>query len=195
MESLTVCEPATIAAVAAVTAAAASAVGTYGAMQQASYQEKVGNRNAKMADRAAVDAIERGKIETRNHYREIGRLRGQQEAAMAANGGDMAFGSNLDLLGDTAMVGAEDAEIIRENFMRESQGYSISAANYRSQAKAAGMSKVGILAGGIADMSSTILSGSSQMKGFKAGSGGGGGVGDMAITPHGSRFYNPSLRY
>jgi hypothetical protein len=54
---------------------------------------------------------------------------------------------------------------------------------------------VGILASGISDMSSTILSGSSQIRGFKAGSGGGHGVGDMVITSHGSRFYNPSLRY
>ncbi len=195
MESLTVCEPATIAAVAMVASAAATTVGTIGAVQQANYQQKVANRNADMADRAAIDAIERGKIETRNHYREVGRLRGQQEAAMAANGGEIGFGSNMDLLGDTAMVGAEDAEIIRENFMRESQGYSISAANYRSQAKAAGMSKVGILASGAADLSSTILSGSSQMKGLKAGMGGGAGGDNIVVTPHASRYYNPSLRY
>jgi hypothetical protein len=171
-----------------VASAAASAVGTVGAIQQANMQQKVANRNADMADRAAVDAIERGKIETRNHYREVGRLRGTQEAAMAANGGDMAFGSNLDLLGDTAMVGAEDAEIIRENFMRESKGYSISAANYRAGAKAAGMSKVGILASGVADMSSTILSGSNQMQGMKAGMSGGAAGNNIVVTPHATRW-------
>lgn len=63
---------------------------------------------------------------------------------MAANNIDSSSGSALDLIGETAQFGEEDALSIRANAAREAWGYKVGANDSRNQAKltkAAGKNK------------------------------------------------------
>lgn len=116
-------------------------MGGVGAIQQgqaasasAKYNAQVADMNAKMADRAAKDALERGAMEEQKQRQKTAQIMGQQTAAMAANGVDIGFGSPLDLLVDTATLGELDALTIRTNAYREDRDLRQQGENYRGQA-------------------------------------------------------------
>lgn len=116
-------------------------MGAVGAIQQgqaasasARYQAKVSDMNAKLADKAAKDALERGAMEEQKQRQKTAQLLGAQQAGMAANGVDVTFGSPLDLLVDTATLGELDALTIRSNAYREERDIRQQGANYRGQA-------------------------------------------------------------
>ncbi len=136
-------------------------------LQQARYQESIADFNARMSDAAAADAIERGKIENLMHGRRVAQMKGTQQATMAANAVDPGFGSALQTLTDTAMMGAEDSYFIGQNAVREAMGYDISAASYRGQAASARSSRAGIILGGVSGLGSSILGGAQQMARLK----------------------------
>lgn len=116
-------------------------IGGVGQLQQASataaaseYNARVSDMNAKLSDRAARDALERGKIEEQAQRQKTAQILGQQTAGMAANGLDLGFGSPLDLLVDTAVMGEIDALTIRSNTYREERDIRQQGLNYRGQA-------------------------------------------------------------
>ena len=116
-------------------------MGGVGAIQQgqsqakaARYNAQVADMNARMSDRAAKDALERGALEEQKQRQKTAQLMGQQTAAMAANGVDIGFGSPLDLLVDTATLGELDALTIRTSAYREERDIRQQGANYRGQA-------------------------------------------------------------
>ena len=104
------------------------------AAASAKYNASVADMNAKLADRAAKDALERGGIEEQKQRAKTAQILGQQQAGMAANGLDLTFGSPLDLLVDTAVMGELDALTIRTNAYREERDIRQQGANYRGQA-------------------------------------------------------------
>ena len=61
--------------------------------------------NATLADRRAKDAVERGAREEQMQRAKNQQLLGRQRAAMGANGVDLGFGSPLDTMVDTAVLG------------------------------------------------------------------------------------------
>jgi hypothetical protein len=167
------CDPtgglATAALIASTVTAAGGAI--YAGVRQnqaAKYQAAVDQQNAILAMRQANDARERGAREELNHYRRLSQLRGQQVAAMAANGIDVSFGSALDTQVDTAILGAEDAQTLRENTINEIQGYEINAENYRSRAAAARAAGQTALVSGAIGAGSTLLGGASQLAGMSS---------------------------
>lgn len=187
------CEPITIGlALTAASAAVAAGGQVYAASaatNQANYQAQVATLNRNEADRAAADALARGRIAERNEYRRQSQLQGAQMAASAANGLEVNFGTTGLNLADASVLGAEDAYTIRENAIRESRGYSINAANYDAEAKA---KKVEAKAAGVAGafkVAGTILGAASQMTGGGAGGGFGGG---RAYTPSAVPSFSPS---
>lgn len=163
------CDPVTLMAVGTAVSVAGSTVGGVMAMQQGTYQARVARQNAELADQAAVDALEQGKRDTQLHYRRQAQLKGTQRAAMAANGLDMEFGSALAIQGDTTMIGREDADTIAMNAGRAAQGYSIEAANYRSQASSAKMKGAAGLVSGLAEGATTALGGAERIMKYNRG--------------------------
>jgi hypothetical protein len=102
--------------------AASTMVGVQGAKQEAAsasaaseYNAKVQDMNARLSERRARDALERGAQEEQQKRNENAQIMGRQKAAMAANGVDLTFGSPLDTLVDTATLGEIDALTIRRN--------------------------------------------------------------------------------
>lgn len=144
-------------------------MGGAGAIQQgqaqaasARYNAQVAEMNARMADRAAKDALERGKLEEQKQREKTAQIIGQQRAGMAANGLDLSFGSPLDTLVDTATLGELDALTIRANTYREERDIRQQGANYRGQA---GMYRAGAssaLSGGYLNAAGTLLGGGSR---------------------------------
>lgn len=104
------------------------------ASQAARYNAQVQEMNATLADRRARDAIARGAVEEQRKRQEVQQVLGRQQAAMAANGVDLSFGSPLDLITDTAVMGELDALTIRSNAYRESYDFQVDAVNQRAGA-------------------------------------------------------------
>lgn len=104
------------------------------AQQSANYNAQVADMNAKIAERQARDAVERGQQEEQQQRMKTSQTIGAQRAALAANGVDLAFGSPLDTLVDTATIGELDALTIRTNTYREERDLRQQGANSTSQA-------------------------------------------------------------
>lgn len=163
--------PLIIAAGAAALATAGQAVSTISAVRQSNFEARVADRNAQMERQSAQDAIERGRVEDARYQKQLSQRMGAQRAALAANGIDLSFGSAADFLTDTAVIGQEDSATIRENAMRETRGFEISAANYQGQASAARSRATGQAIGGALSTVSTALGGAQQFQKMKAGRG------------------------
>lgn len=116
-------------------------MGAAGAVQQgkaanasAKYNAQVADMNAKIAERQARDAVQRGAMEEQQQRMKTSQIIGKQKAAMAANGVDLTFGSPLDTLVDTATMGELDALTIRSNAYREERDIRQQGLNSSSQA-------------------------------------------------------------
>jgi hypothetical protein len=123
------------------------------------YNAKVAEMNATLSDRRAKDAVARGAQEEQRKRMQVAQLKGSQRAAMAANGVDLSFGSPLDTLVDTAVLGELDALNIRSNSYRESYDHQVDAVNQRAGATLANHNAASAQTGGYLDAFGTILTG------------------------------------
>jgi len=142
------------------------ATSTVFAMQQAGYEARAANQNARIESERANDARERGQTENLNYQRQVSQEMGTQQASMAANGVDPTFGSAAYVRGDTAMIGAEDVRTISRNTFQEMRGFDINAASFRAEAKAARRRKTGFLIQGGLAMAGTALGAAQQYRKF-----------------------------
>ena len=133
------CEPVTIGL--AVVAVVGAAVTAYGQVQQGKAQQKAANyssavarNNQIIADRAAADAIERGKVEASLQQRATAALQARQRVAFAANGVVVDQGSASDIVGDTAELGKFEELRIRNNAAREALGFQTQGMNFGAEA-------------------------------------------------------------
>jgi len=159
-------------------------MGAMGQMQQAqatadaaNYNAQVGDMNAQIAERRAVDALERGKTEEQRKRNEVAGIKGRQTAAMAANGVDLSFGSPLDTLVDTAVLGELDALTIRTNSYRENYDYKVDAVNKRAGANLERMKASSATSGGFLSAMGTVLTGAGKM--YQGASGAGASIGRL----------------
>lgn len=147
----------------------ATLIGAGGQIQQAQatakanrYNAEVQDMNARLSERRARDAIERGAQEEQRKRFEISRLQGQQRAAMAANGVDLTFGSPLDTIVDTATLGELDALTIRQNSYREAYDHRVDAVNRRAGANLNRMEAQSASTAGYLGAAGTILGGAGK---------------------------------
>lgn len=115
--------------------------------------------NAKLSERRAKDAEERGAREEQQKRLEIASLQGRQRAAMAANGVDLDFGSPLDTLIDTAYLGEIDALTIRRNAAHEAYDHRVDAVNGRADAALSRANASNTMLGGYLNAAGTVLGG------------------------------------
>lgn len=141
-------------------------LGGMGQMQQANatatsarYNAQVAEMNAKLAERRAQDSIRRGMDEEQRQRMQTARLSGQQMAAMAANGVDLGYGSPMDVLVDTQVLGELDALTIRTNAEREAYDHRMAAMNQQGQAGLLRAQASSARQGGILAAAGTLLSG------------------------------------
>lgn len=99
----------------------------------AQYQAQVAENNRIITERAAEDAIKRGKVVEDQRRLRTAQQIATQRAALASSGTDINVGTNVDIVGDTAMIGEFDALTIRGNAERESYGLKVKAQSYGAQ--------------------------------------------------------------
>ena len=163
------CEPISLTVAATAVMALGQGYSALSANAQSKYASRVAKQNAGLENERAKDAIERGTKDAQRFQRKAGQEMGQQNAALAANGIDIGFGSAADVRGDTAMFAREDTKTIYDNSFREAKGYEINAANFLSESKAQRMAgKAALIKGGF-DIAGTILGGATQISKLKSG--------------------------
>lgn len=99
--------------------------------------QAIAENNARLADDAARDANVQGARESQKAAWRMRNLRGQQMAAIAANGIDSGLGSASDILDETATLGAADRSAIGLDAARKAWGFQGEATNHRNQGKQA----------------------------------------------------------
>jgi hypothetical protein len=134
---------------------------------QASYEAQVAKQNAALSTEQAKDSIDQTKLEAQRRQREGAQLAGQQQAAMAANGVDLNFGSALDVQRDTQMYTNEDVQQIYRGGFEQQRGFLIDAANYRMSEKAAQAKGKAAKVGSYLAMAGTALGAASQINGMR----------------------------
>lgn len=133
-----------IGAVATVAGTALGAVGSYqeGKAQEAAYnyQAEVARQNAKIAENNAGMERQAGIEEARRQRIKTLQAVGSQKVALAANGVDVGYGSSLDLIEDTSMLGELDALMLETEGERKARNYEIQANNFLNEANLASYS-------------------------------------------------------
>jgi hypothetical protein len=160
------CLPAAALPVMAIASSVVSAAGSvYGGLQanaQGKYESKLAKRNAAAEVEAEREERRLGEDEARKYYRELSHAKGQNIAAMAANGVDVNFGSAERLQQDTEMLGDEDVTAIYRNTEQRRKGRLINAANFVEEAKAAKSRGKAALVGSMFSAAGSLMSGASQ---------------------------------
>lgn len=101
--------------------------------QQADYQQRQLNFNAKIADLQAQDAIDTGNREASRIERQGNQVLGAQRAGYGASGVDVNYGSAMDVQKDTRATTALDVLTTKNNAAKAAWGYKVQAAGYQSE--------------------------------------------------------------
>jgi len=99
---------------------AATATTTY---MQADNAKDLGEYNKKMGENNALDAAQRGAIESAEHRQKVRQMIATQNAAYSSAGVDSSTGSAAQIQEDTAGFGELDALRILNNAQRTGAGY------------------------------------------------------------------------
>lgn len=132
------------------------------AAKAANYNAAVQRENAQLADRQAKNVLDAGTREEQKQKAQTSQLMSKQQAAQAANGVDVSFGSPLDLMVDTAKQGAVDALTIRTNAYRNYDDTRNQAVGYRNQGALYDMQAKNSRTAGMLNGFGSVLTGVSQ---------------------------------
>ncbi len=160
------CLPAAALPALAIASSAASAAGKlmqgYQSMQQGKYEAGVARQNAALEVEAAHESVLAGQDERRNFWRKVAQTKGQQIAAMAANGIDVGYGTAARIQDDAQMLADEDATNLYKNIHQRNRGYIINASNYVAEAKAKRQQGKAAFVGSVFGAASSLLGGFQQ---------------------------------
>jgi hypothetical protein len=132
------CEPTTWIMVAGLVLSAAGAAYSVDAGNKAAEaQEDQSKENAKAAEASGRNVTLSAQVEEDRRRQQTRQMLASQRTTFAANGVDMSTGTPLEILGDTAAIGEQDALTIRANAARQAWGYSVEANNSLNQGRMA----------------------------------------------------------
>lgn len=134
---------------------ASTAVSTVGAITAGVGQYQQAQAASEAAAVQAKDAMARGDQAASDLAKEQASFRGQQRAALAANGVELDYGAAAQIQSDTLLTQREDQRRVRDNRNRAGWGYSVEGAMQRAAGR-------GALIGGALNAGSTLLSGASK---------------------------------
>lgn len=132
---------------------------------QMGYQAQVARNNQALMEINAKNALAQGESDAQRQDLQTSQLEGRQRAALAAQGGDVNSGTNLDLIGDTARAGATDTATIRSNAAWRAYGYRVAGAGYGASASNYGAAAVNATANLPFGIGSSLIGGASQIAG------------------------------
>lgn len=161
-----------IAVAAAGVSAAGQIMGGLQARAQGKYESQIARQNEGLEVEAAHQSVLAGQDERRDFWRKVSSLKGQQIAAMAANGIDVGFGAGQRAQDDTQLLANDDAKNLYRNIEERTRGHIIDASNYREQDKAAKARGNAAFTTSLLGAASSLLGGLSQASAMKAKAGG-----------------------
>lgn len=138
------------------------------ASRQGRYESQIAQRNADLATQNARDSIEMGADERRRFWRDVSRSKGEQVAAMAANGIDVGEGIGAVTQDDTRTLSREDAANLNRNIDARTKGSLIDASNYIAEARAARAKGKAALVGSVFEAAGSLASGFQQFGAVRA---------------------------
>jgi hypothetical protein len=147
--------------------AAGSLVQGFAANRQAKYEASGARQNAQLEREAAQQSEKTGYQERRKLWREVGSVKGQQIASMAANGIDVDFGTAGRIQEDTQLLANEDAQNLYENINQRTRGYLINSSNNKTQSKALKAQGKSALIGSMFQAGGSLLSGFQQFSALR----------------------------
>jgi len=163
------CDPVTLTIAAAAVTATGQVVSGIGQANQARYAARVADRNAQLSADQAKRTEENTAIEAQRRYRQSSQVLGAQQAAMAANGVDLNFGSAVDVSRDSRMLAAEDVGQIYRAGSDQVKNLDIQAWNSRAEANAQRSKASGAIINSVFSAASTALGAATQVSKMKAG--------------------------
>ncbi len=110
---------------------------------QSSYDKAAAAENARILERQAADAEERGAKDASLIGRRASQIQGAQQARLAAQGLDVTSGSAVDYQAETGVMSEMDKLTARNNAVREAYGYRSQARAVRSGASLEAMAARG----------------------------------------------------
>lgn len=138
---------------------AASAIGAASSFASSQAKARQLRANARMAEAAAADALQRGEQRAWQVRETSARRESAQTLAYAHGGVDVTTGSPTQVISKTAMVGELEAQIQRNNAWREGLGYRQQASSFREAASATETT-------GYLDMFGSIFGGAGKVAGM-----------------------------
>lgn len=151
-----------------VTQAAGALMQGQQAKAQANYNAAVAKGNAQQEVSAYQDERGAQVDERQRFWQQVGQIKGQQVAAMAANGIDPNFGSGERLQEDTTTLAYGDAKNLYRNQAGKAKGYLINASNYTAEATAQKMQGSAAVTNSYFGAVSSILGAASQASSLSA---------------------------
>lgn len=164
-------DPATIsilATVASVIGTGVSGVASYGA---AKARQQQAENNAIIAQRNANDSRARGVVAQQKQQLQTRQMIGKQINVLSERSIDLAGGTALDIIGDTAMFGKLDELTTKQNFEREAIAYEAQSMNFLAAAGQEKNTATAAVFGTGASLFSTALGGVNDYRKAKALSG------------------------
>ena len=160
------------------------AIGSYqsGKAQAAAYdyQAKVARENQRIANNNAAMERQAGLEEARRQRISTLQAIGKQKVALAANGVDVGYGTSLDIIEDTSMLGELDALMIEYDSEKKARNYEIEAANFANEANLASFSARNARTAGTIDAMAGGLRAVGQLGNTMTALGGMGGMGGFS---------------
>ena len=135
---------------------------------QAKQEAAAAKQNAAMEVEAAHESVMSGQDERRNFWRQVSATKGQQIAAMAANGIEVDTGSAARLTSDTQMQANEGAKTLYHNIDERTRGHHINASNFVQEAKAAKFRGQAAKINSYFSAASSLMGSATQAAGMKA---------------------------
>lgn len=148
--------------------AAGQVQGGLQANAQGKYESEMAKRNSALEIEGYHEDRLAAQDQRRDFWRKVGATRGQQTAAMAANGIDVGYGTAALIADDTTQLANEDATNLYKNQQQQQRGRLINAQNYTAEAKAARARGKSAMIQSFFGAASTLVGGATQALGMKA---------------------------
>lgn len=117
------------------TSVASTGLGLIANEQETRAKEKEAQDNARLAQRAAVDSLQRGDREAGQARIGTSRLIAEQKVAYANSGVDPTVGTPAQAGAATRVMGEMDAQTLQNNAVREAWGFRTYGIKYQTQAQ------------------------------------------------------------
>jgi hypothetical protein len=153
---------------AAVTSAAGQVMQGMQARAQGNYEAQVARQNAQLEVESYQNSRTNAGLDQRDYWRKVAAVKGQQVAAMAANGIDVGFGAGQRTQDDTQMLAEDDSLRLADKDQQDARGHLIQASNYTTQGVAAKQRGKDSFTSSLFGAGSSLLAGLSQAAALNA---------------------------